>query len=227
MVPALLLLAFTAHARTSDGAFTPQDLQCNALTNYFPTPCWLNDEGYTSYKFRTFDNDWGREIELPRHPSKNTLLDIASNATNASSIFSDGVGIYLKLPFGGINIKTDLTLHIHDQYVLTNGDDIRFPAWTPAGSSVKFVSPSSGSLSIPGSPRMLVYQTADTDWVSDIYMPDYPGDDQLIIIHSEAAQPSVVHSLPGGQKLADISKGQTLVYKYIDGKWTSIKWFPY
>lgn len=220
-----LVASSMAYAQAG-GIFTPNDLGCaNADGN---PPCRLDSDGSVSpYKFETFDGNWGKYLFVPTFLNKGMTLDILSQATFTSSIADDGsnpkfMTLQLKLPFGKLQMFTDITLHTNDEYVFSKSGDYY---WVPqSGKSINYASPSSGGTYIAGSPRFLVYQMQNGNWGRDVYLPDHPVDDQLIIIHSDASASSQLHSSSNGPVMATISNGQTLIYKYVNQTWTSVQY---
>lgn len=222
-----LMASSLAYAQTG-GIFTPKDLGCENANG--DPPCRLDSDGSISpYKFETFDGNWGKYLFVPTYLSKAVTLDILSQATFTSAIADDGsnpgfMTLQLKLPFGNLQIFTDITLHTNDEYVFSKSGGYSF-YWVPQpGKSIDYSSPNNGGAYIAGSPRFLVYQMQNGNWGQDIYLPDHPMSDQLVIIHSDASKSSQLHSSSNGPVMATISNGQTLIYKYVNQAWSNIQY---
>lgn len=218
----LIFLPFGVCATTSDELLTPVELGCGS------SACQLFN-GLAPYKLMTYDGNWSKQIVMPS-AHQGLVLDMESGATYASLIVSeqgDRPAIYLSFAFGDYKINTDIRMHTGDHYIFDIARTRGGYAWRPIGNSVRYMQAARDGAYMPNAPRLLVYQTTNGSWYSDIYLPDQPGDDQMVIVNSDASYSSQIHGSSKGPAIAGISKGQTIVFKYVNNKWTTIDWSPY
>lgn len=214
---ALAFLTFDAHASIPGETYSPAQLGCNSGVCQMP-------DWWMPYKFYMYNGNWGRQLIFP-NAHWDVAIDISSNAQYTSSVSSDSNGnTYLSFPFGSFNVKTDVKVYQKDHYIF-NARRMGFStAWMPVGESVRYMLPSRDGVLISNATRMVVFQLYDKNGARDIYLPDHPMSDQLVIIHSEASYASQIHGSSSGGAIAGISKGQTLIYKYSSGSWKAISW---
>jgi len=214
----LLLLSCGLCARTSDGAYTPEDIGCNGKGK----SCWLGDLGDpAAYRFTMYNGNWAPSAVLPFDPPADTALEVTSSAAWSSSIYyhDENGRVYLSFPFGRFMLYTGIKLHANDQYLFTSANDHFFyPSWYVAGRSVKYSTPNDSSSKIPGAPRLVVYQLWEGNWSQNIYLSDNAVEDQLVIVHSDAANWSCIYV--NSMCIGVVSKGVTLAFKYVGHSWT-------